>query len=270
MFRRAQTILPFLIWLAMMGWSPSRRSEEPVPQTNTTETVKLYKYEVLAKYPHDRQAFTQGLIYHNGYLYESTGLQGKSSLRKVDLNTGRVLKKVDLEPEYFGEGLTIFQDKIYQLTWLSGVGFVYDLDGLDRVSEFHYNGEGWGLTHDQRSLIMSDGSNRLRFLDPKGFKVERSIEVFYQGQALTNLNELEYINGEIFSNVWHKDLIARIDPATGRLLGIIDLTGLGAGLGLGPEDVLNGIAYLPGSDCLLVTGKRWPLIFKIRPTASNR
>jgi glutamine cyclotransferase len=239
------------------------------PQRKSDEKVKLYRYEVLRKYPHDRQAFTQGLTYHDGSLYESTGLQGQSSLRKLDLRTGRVLKRIDLDPKYFAEGLTILRGKIYQLTWLTGVGFVYDLTTLDRVGEFHYEGEGWGLTSDKRSLIMSDGSNRLQFLDPRDFQVERTIEVYYEGRPLSELNELEYINGEIFSNVWHKNLIARIDPATGRLLGIIDLTGLDSGLGLGPEDVLNGIAYLPGSGRLLVTGKRWPFLFSIRPIASG-
>jgi len=262
-------ILSFGVWLTVLACSASSGSQQRSAASRATQNPKLYRYEVLDKYPHDRQAFTQGLTYHDGYLYESTGLQGQSSLRKVDLSTGRVLRKIDLDPKYFAEGLTVFQGKLYQLTWLSGIGFVYDLATMDKVGEFHYEGEGWGLTSDQKSLIMSDGSNRLKFLDPRDFKVQRSIEVFYQGQPLTELNELEYINGEIFSNVWHKDIIVRIDPAAGKVLGIIDLTGLGSGLGLGSEDVLNGIAYLPGTATLLVTGKRWPSIFKIRAIASG-
>jgi glutamine cyclotransferase len=244
------------------------RTGEVAPRDTSAQEVKQYRYQVMGKYPHDPQAFTQGLIYHGGYLYESTGLQEKSSLRKVELSTGKVLKKVDLDTKYFGEGLTIFRDRIYQLTWLSGVGFIYNLD-FNKLGEFHYEGEGWGLTHNARSLILSDGTNRLKFLDPKDFKVERSIEVLDRGQPLNKLNELEFINGEIFSNVWHKDLIVRIDPGTGRLLGIIDLSGLGSGIALGPEDVLNGIAYLPKDDCLIVTGKRWPFLFKIRIITSG-
>jgi glutamine cyclotransferase len=260
---RAGLILFFGVWITVAGSDPSAVGQQPA-RSRTPDSAKTYRYEVLARYPHDRQAFTQGLTYYDGYLYESTGLQGQSSLRKVDLTTGRVLKKVDLGAEYFAEGLTILRGKIYQLTWLSGVGFTYDLSTFEKTGEFHYEGEGWGLTNDGRSLIVSDGSNRLKFLDPRDFKVERSIDVFYQGKPLDQLNELEYIDGEIYSNVWHKDLIARIDPATGRLLGTIDLTGIGAGLGLDSEEVLNGIAYQPKSACLLVTGKRWPFLFKIR------
>jgi len=261
MIRKAELLLFFGIWIAEVGFSAFKsdgqvKGRPPNPKT--------YTYQVLARYPHDRHAFTQGLTYYDGYLYESTGLEGQSSLRQVDLTTGRVLKKVGVDGKYFAEGLTILRGKIYQLTWLSGVGFIYDLSTFDKTGEFHYEGEGWGLTNDSKSLIMSDGSNKLKFLDPKDFKVQRSIEVFYQGKPLDQLNELEFINGEIYSNVWHKDLIARIDPASGRLLGMIDLTGLGAGLGLDSEDVLNGIAFLPKSASLLVTGKRWPILFKIR------
>src|SRR5262245_32300357 len=269
MVRRASLILSFGTSLAIVGCIAVGGIRQQPASSRASQAPKLYRYEVLGKYPHDRQAFTQGMTYHDGYLYESTGLQGQSSLRKVDLNTGRVLRKVDLDSKYFAEGLTIFKGKIYQLTWLSGIGFVYDVATLDKIGEFHYEGEGWGLTNDQRSLIMSDGSNSLKFLDPVDFKIQRSIEVYYQGRPLTELNELEYINGEIFSNVWHKNIIVRIDPEGGRILGIIDLTGLGTGLGLGSEDVLNGIAYLPRSASLLVTGKRWPFIFRIRAIASG-
>jgi len=263
MVRRAQLTILLGVLLAGVGSGGVAGVQQRATPPKPAHDTKLYKYQILSSYHHDPEAFTQGLVYHDGYLYESTGLHGKSSLRKVELTTGKVLKKVDLEPKYFGEGLTIFRDRIYQLTWLSGTGFIYDLH-LDRVGEFHYEGEGWGLTHDSRYLILSDGSNRLKFLDPKDFKVARSIEVFYRGQPLSALNELEYINGQIYSNLWHKDLIARIDPATGNLLGMIDLSGLGSALKLGSEDVLNGIAYVPGGEWLLVTGKRWPTLFKIR------
>jgi glutamine cyclotransferase len=264
MTRRGGLILSFGVWLAIAGLSVSTGIGQQPERGRRPDSPKAYRYEVLARYPHDREAFTQGLTYYDGFLYESTGLEGHSSLRKVDLITGRVEKKVDLDNKYFAEGLTILRGRIYQLTWLSGVGFTYDLATFQKTGEFHYEGEGWGLTNDGRSLIISDGSNRLRFVDPKDFRVQRSIDVFYQGKPLDQLNELEYINGEIYSNIWHKDLIARIDPATGKLLGMIDLAGLGAGLGLDSEEVLNGIANLPGCDCLLVTGKRWPLLFKIR------
>ena len=265
--RRAELVLSLGSWAVVIGFGNLAGSgQQPA---RPSYTPKTYAYQVLARYPHDRKAFTQGLTYHGGYLYESTGLEGQSSLRKVDLTSGKVLKKVDVDGKYFAEGLTVFRGKIYQLTWLSAVGFIYDIDTLDKTGEFHYEGEGWGLTSDSNSLIMSDGSNRLKFLDPKDFKVQRSIDVFYQGRPLNQLNELEYINGEIYSNVWHRDLIARIDPATGRLLGIIDLTGLGAGLGLGSEDTLNGIAYLPKSASLLVTGKRWPLLFRLKIQAAG-
>jgi glutamine cyclotransferase len=257
------------IFLPAIAWVWARSAGKGFSREGWSGKVKLYKYQVLDKYPHDRGAFTQGLIYYDDYLYESTGLQGKSSLRKIELKTGRLLKKVDLDEEYFGEGLTIFGGKIYQLTWLTGIGFIYDLDHFDKVGEFHYDGQGWGLTHDGRSLILSDGTNRLRFMDPREFKLQRSIEVFEDNLPLTQLNELEFIKGEIFSNIWHKDVIARIDPATGQLTGMIDLSGLGLGLGLGSEDVLNGIAYLEKEDCLLVTGKRWPFLFKIRITVAG-
>jgi len=266
--QRGKSLLRFGIWLTLAGCGALAAGVQRSAPTRPPSSVPVYRYEVLAKYPHDRQAFTQGLVYHDGHLYESTGLQGQSSLRKIDLSTGRVLRKVDVEAKYFAEGLTVFQGKLYQLTWLSGVAFVYDLGSMNKIGERHYEGEGWGLTNDQTSLIMSDGSNKLKFLDPADFTVRRSIEVFYKGQPLNELNELEYIDGKIYSNVWHKDLIAKIDAATGRVDGIIDLTGLGTGLGLEAEDVLNGIAYQPRCDCLLVTGKRWPFLFKIRAVKS--
>jgi glutamine cyclotransferase len=225
---------------------------------------KTYGYTIVDKYPHDPGAFTQGLQLYQGFLYESTGLNGHSSLRKVDLKTGKVLRKTDLAPQYFAEGLTILNKKVYQLTWTSKVGFIYDVDTFNPLGQFPYDWEGWGMTNDGHYLIMSDGSNKLRFVDPETFAVARTIEVFRQGRPLEELNELEYINGEIYSNIWHNDMIARISPADGKLLGLIDLRGLGSGLNLGSEDVLNGIAWDPASNSLLVTGKRWPALFRIR------
>jgi glutamine cyclotransferase len=225
----------------------------------------VYTYEVRDSYPHDPAAFTQGLVIQDGALFESTGLHNSSSLRKVDLRTGRVLKRVDVPSEYFAEGMTIFRGKIFQLTWQTHKGFVYDPDSFEKTGEFAYEGEGWGLTHDEQFLIMSDGTNSLRFLDPSSFQVVRTIKVFDGARPLTQLNELEYIKGEIYANIWQTDRIARIAPASGEVLGWIDLTGL---LKIKndsePVNVLNGIAYDEAQDRLFVTGKLWPKLFEIK------
>jgi glutamine cyclotransferase len=226
--------------------------------------VPVASFEVAGSWPHDSGAFTQGLEYYEGSLYESTGGHGTSSLRQVELQTGRVLRRVDVPREYFAEGLTIFRGKIYQLTWQSHKGFIYDLASFQMLGEFTYEGEGWGLTHDDRSLIMSDGTNRIRFLDPVNFRVERSIQVFNAGKPLMKLNELEYIRGEIYANVWQSDWIVRLDPQTGKIVGRIDLKGLlPAAERTGTTDVLNGIAYDEAHDRLFVTGKLWPKLFQI-------
>ncbi|HYM00861.1 MAG TPA: glutaminyl-peptide cyclotransferase, partial [Blastocatellia bacterium] len=190
-------------------------------------------------------------------------------LRKVDLKTGQVLKKVDVPTQYFAEGLTILGNKIYQLTWQTRIGFIYDLDTFNSIGQFHYDSEGWGLTNDGHYLIMSDGSNKLRFVEPTTFRVARSIDVYSGGAPLRDLNELEYINGLIFANIWHDNRIAKIDPKNGRLLGFLDLASLASGLRLGEEDVLNGIAYDRNSKHLIVTGKRWPVIFVIALTGQT-
>jgi glutamine cyclotransferase len=222
-------------------------------------------YRVVHTYPHDREAFTQGLVFLDGHLYESTGEQGHSSLRMVDLKTGRVLQNAPLEEKYFAEGLTDWGSTLVQLTWLSHVGFVYDRFSFRQLRTFTYNFEGWGLTHDSRNLIESDGSTTLRFLDPSSFKEVRRIEVTDSGNPVQDLNELEYIHGEIYANIWHTDRIARISPATGHVLGWIDLEGLlPANQHPGPEGVLNGIAYDAAHDRLFVTGKLWPLLFEIK------
>lgn len=225
----------------------------------------IYTYRVVNSWPHDRAAFTQGLVFYEGALYESTGLNGASSLRQVDLKTGEVLKKVDVPQQYFAEGMTIFQGKIFQLTWLHHKGFIYDLNTFERQGEFHYDGEGWGLTHDDQFLIMSDGTNQIRFLDPVDFKTKRVISVYHKKRPLMWLNELEYIKGEIYANVWQTDRLVRINPNSGKILGWIDLSGLLTAEGQGgQENVLNGIAYDEAGDRLFVTGKRWPKLFEIQ------
>jgi glutaminyl-peptide cyclotransferase len=222
-------------------------------------------YRVVHTYPHDRNAFTQGLIFLDGHLYESTGESGHSSLRMVDLESGRVLQNAPLEQKYFAEGLTAWGSTLVQLTWLSHIGFVYDRFSFRQLRTFNYDYEGWGLTQDGKNLIESDGSSTLRFLDPATFKEVRHIDVADHGHAVQELNELEYIQGEIYANVWHTDRIARISPVNGHVSGWIDLAGLlPANQHPGPEGVLNGIAYDAEHDRLFVTGKLWPLLFEIK------
>ena len=227
--------------------------------------VPEYGYTVVHSWHHDPQAFTQGLIIEKGVLYESTGLEGRSSLRRVDLETGKVLKKVEVPSRYFAEGMTLFEGKIFQLTWQAQKGFIYDPQTFRKTGEFAYTGEGWGLTHDDKYLILSDGTADIRFLDPHTFKVVRTIHVVRDGYPLVELNELEYIKGEIWANIWQTDTIARINPQTGAVVGLVDLTGLRpAPENNEPIDVLNGIAYDAAHDRLFVTGKLWPRLFEIR------
>ncbi|HEX8149453.1 MAG TPA: glutaminyl-peptide cyclotransferase [Pyrinomonadaceae bacterium] len=227
--------------------------------------VPVSGYEVVNTFPHDPEAFTQGLIFHEGALVESTGLERHSTLRRVELQTGKVLKRVDVPRDFFAEGMTLFGGKIYQLTWKGEKGFVYDPQTFAKSGEFTYTGEGWGLTHDADSLILSDGSDKLRFIDPNGYQVRRTVSVSDGGRPVVALNELEYVKGEVYANVWHRNVVARIDPQTGRVKGWIDLSGL-----LKPGDVsdeeavLNGIAYDEAGDRLFVTGKLWPKLFEVR------
>lgn len=223
-------------------------------------------YQIVHAYPHDPKAFTQGLVYVDGHLYESTGLNGRSSLRMVDLQTGRILQHHELAAEYFGEGLTNWGSSLVQLTWKAGTAFVYDRFSFALQRTLHYPGEGWGLTQDGKSLIMSDGSPVLRFFDPRTFREIRRLSVVDEnGQPVLDLNELEYVRGEIYANVWHTDRIARISPRTGKVLGWIDLSGLMDKSELSdPEAVLNGIAYDSRFDRLFVTGKLWPRLFEIK------
>jgi len=224
-----------------------------------------YGYQIVNIWPHDSNAFTQGLILMDGKLVESTGQEGFSSLRRVELESGKVLQKVDVPEPYFAEGMAQLNGKIYQLTWQHKLGFIYDAQTFDRLGQFNYQGEGWGLTTDGQSLILSDGSSSIRFIDPAGFRVTRSITVTDQGRPVRELNELEYVKGEIYANVWHDDRIATIDPQSGHVNSWIDLTGLmPEGELQDPEAVLNGIAYDQASDKLIVTGKLWPRVFEIK------
>ncbi|MGH9752589.1 MAG: glutaminyl-peptide cyclotransferase [Blastocatellia bacterium] len=245
--------------------SSSKAGTQQSDQMTVASGVTTYTYEVIKAYPHDKKAFTQGLVFHQGVLYESTGLEGSSSLRRVELETGKVLKKIDVPAQFFAEGLALFNGHLYQLTWQTQQGFVYDLDSFEKLREFSYAGEGWGLTRDANSLIMSDGSSRLRFLDPHTFDVQRMITVQDGRRDVAQLNELEYIKGEIYANVWQTNRIARIDPQSGRVSAWIDLSGLlPSEARLDPDAVLNGIAYDETSDRLFVTGKRWPKLFEIK------
>jgi len=222
-------------------------------------------FEVVRVLPHDPGAYTQGLVLLEGELMESTGLHGESSLRKVELATGRVLQQVPVAPEYFAEGLTVLKGKAYQLTWQSHKGFVYDAASLRRESEFTYEGEGWGLTTDGTDLILSDGTDRIRFLDATTFAVKRTIQVKLRGRPVNHLNELEYVKGEILANVWPTDFVVRIDPRSGDISEVIDFGGLlDTRERRGVMDVFNGIAYDADNDRLYVTGKKWPKLFEVR------
>jgi glutamine cyclotransferase len=227
--------------------------------------VPVYSYKLINAYPHDRTAYTQGLAFENGFIYEGTGLYGKSSLRKADLKTGKVLQRHAHPIRYFGEGITVLNDKIFQVTWRSRVAFVYDRDSFRLLNKFSYDGQGWGITHNGSSLIMSDGTATLRFLDPQTFREISRIEVTDGNRPVTGLNELEYVRGEVYANVWKTDQIVRITADTGRVVGWIDLHGLlDAKHRDQPVDVLNGIAYDPEQDRLFVTGKLWPKLFEIK------
>jgi glutamine cyclotransferase len=230
------------------------------------EHAVLVAHEIIASYPHDQSAFTQGLVWADGGFFESTGLFGESSLRRVAFPTGEVLQRTDLPDEVFGEGLALVDDRLVQLTWRSRRGFVYDRTSFALLGDFTYETEGWGLTYDGGSLIMSDGSDTLTYVDPNTLQPWHRLSVTLDGRPVWELNELEWIQGEIWANVWQTELIVRIDPASGRVTSFLDLTGLfPPDRRTSPDDVLNGIAYDPESGRVFVTGKRWPLLFEIRP-----
>lgn len=248
------------------GTGPVTPTALPTPEA-TAQDVPVYTYRIVETYPHDRRAFTQGLVFEDGVLYEGTGLRGRSSLRRVDLASGAVLAVHELADELFGEGIAVFGDVVSQLTWQSNVGFVYDRESFELLRTFEYPTEGWGLTHDGRRLIMSDGTATLRFLDPESYEEIGRVDVLDRGTPVVRLNELEYIEGEVWANVWQTDRIARIEPSTGEVVGWIDLTGLLSEEDRAePVDVLNGIAYDAEGKRLFVTGKLWPRLFEIEVT----
>ena len=244
----------------------SESAGDPADQTAATAArTPTYSYEVVNVYPHDPAAFTQGLQWHNGRLFESTGQVGTSDIREVELTTGRVLRTQPLEEPHFGEGMVILGTQLYQITWTSGKAFTYDPATFRRSGTFSYDGEGWGLTTDGTSVIMSNGSSTIIWRDPKTFAGTKSITVTDHGTPVTQLNELEWVKGELWANIWQSEQIARIDPATGNVLGWIDLSGILPALDrTGKEDVLNGIAYDAEKDRVFVTGKLWPKLYEIR------
>jgi len=234
------------------------------PLAQARAATPVYGYEVVRTYPHDPHAFTEGLFLRDGSLYESTGLRGSSTIRKVVLETGQVESGRSLPSQYFGEGIIDWKDKLIQLTWQDQVGFIYGFDDFALRGQFTYDGEGWALTHDDTRIIMSDGTSRLRFLDPETLKEIGGVDVTEDGKPVDQLNELEWVKGEIYANIWQSDRIARIDPATGHVTGWIDLKGLLPVEDQPGTDVLNGIAYDAKADRLIVTGKLWPRLYEIR------
>jgi glutamine cyclotransferase len=250
----------------------NKPADSPTPTPPASGKVSVYTYEIVNTFKHDQKAFTEGLFFHNGFLYESTGQEGRSNLRKVELESGKVLQQYNLPPESFGEGISIFNGQIYQLTWQEQRGFVYGADDFKLLREFKYQGEGWGLTTDGKQLIMSDGTHVIRFVDPQTFQTQRTITVFKEdNQPLMQINELEYIKGEIWANVWHSEAIgkpnhiARIDPQSGKLLGWINLDKISPeDVERGDENTLNGIAYDAATDRIFVTGKNWKKLFEIK------
>ena len=248
-------VVPLFVSVADSGVAASAAQRQGAP---------VYGYEVVNVYPHDREAFTQGLVYRDGVLYESTGLKGRSSLRKVRLETGEVLQQSKVDNRYFAEGLTDWGNRLVQLTWETNIGFVYDLKSFKPLRTFSYATEGWGLARDDRRLIMSDGSPNLTFLDPATFQPTGRITVKDGEMPVEDLNELEFIDGEVYANVWTTDRIAIIAPATGRVTGWINLAGLMPRGSTSGDAVLNGIAYDAQRKRLFVTGKLWPRLFEIR------
>jgi len=259
-----RALLALVILLGLGSAVPAQAPKSaPAPAAATGDP--LYGYEVVRSFPHDPGAFTQGLLYQDGYLWEGTGLVGRSSIRKVRLETGEVLMQHTLTGPYFGEGIVLWKDRLLQLTWQHQVGFIYGAHDFKPRGSFKYPGEGWGLTHDGRRIIMSDGTSAIRFLDPETLAETGRINVTFRGAPVRNLNELEWIKGEIWANVWQTDVIVRINPKTGAVTGRINLAGiLDPKDRRGGEDVLNGIAYDAKGDRIFVTGKQWPRLYEIR------
>jgi glutamine cyclotransferase len=252
--------LPLIAML--LSTAPLLLSQSSRPAHSATPE---YTFRIIHSFPHDARAFTQGLAYRDGFLYEGTGLNGRSSLRKVRLETGEVVQRVDLTSGFFGEGIALLKNEVIQLTWKSEKAFVYNLSDFHKLREFSYSGEGWGATSRGNEIFMSDGTDEIRVLDGSTFHEKRRLKVRDGGAPVTELNELEFVEGEIFANVWQTNRIARISPQTGKVVGWIDLTGLlNPMYRLDPEAVLNGIAYDPVKKRLFVTGKLWPEIFEIQ------
>lgn len=288
---RFYIILSIVLLIASCGGGTNGSNRTPAINGNVSQSpaksgpVPVYTYEVVKSYPHDPKAFTEGLFYHDGFLYESTGEEGKSSLRKVELATGKIVQKFDLPREDFGEGISMINGNIYQLTWQDGLCRVFDATDFKLLREVHYQGEGWGMTTDGTNLFMTDRTHVIRVMDPETFKPVRMISVFREdGKPLMQINELEYIKGEIWANVWHSEktnilgkpnYIARIDPASGKLMGWIDLAGISPDDQPAPsamdddsdpkaENTLNGIAYDEAAGRIFVTGKNWKKLYEIK------
>jgi glutamine cyclotransferase len=245
----------------------STPTPSPTPSTSNGPATPTYTYKIIKTYPHDTTAFTEGLVFDNGTLYESTGEYGSSSLRKVNLETGTVQKEISLPEQYFGEGLTVVNDSLVQLTWQSNIGFVYDKETFGLQGNFSYSGEGWGLTYDGNHLIMSDGTSNLTFLNPVTFQKTGQVTVHDANTQVININELEYVNGDVYANIWQQQKIAIINPQTGTVKGWIDLSGIHQSNN--PDDVLNGIAYDTQTGRLFITGKNWPNLYQITITPTN-
>lgn len=253
---RMRPFLAACLAVAIVGAAWLVRANAAVPE---------YTAVIVKTYPHDPGAFTEGLLYYNGFLYESTGRSGHSSIREVRLQTGDVVQQRDLDPNYFGEGIVIWKNRLLQLTWKNEIGFIYDRKTFAPVSTFHYPGEGWALTHDNSHVIMSDGTSDIRLLDPATLGETGRIHVTCDGRDIQRINELEWVKGEIYANVWLTNLIIRINPTTGKIAGLIDLTDLVAStVTVTGDNVLNGIAYDAPSDRLFVTGKLWPKLYQIK------
>ncbi len=261
---RTIVLISALLAVPVFAAQKAAQKKAAAPAPTAAAAVPEYTYRVVNRYPHDRTSFTQGLEYRDGFLYEGTGLNGRSVLRKEKLETGEILQEVKLGQAFFGEGITVLPKQIVQLTWQTGVGFVYDRDTLHTARTFNYPGEGWGLTNDGHRLYMSDGTAQIRYWDPTTLQEQQRITVRDRGSDVLNLNELEWINGEIYANIWQTDRIARISPQDGHVVGWINLSGLLNDAERAQADVLNGIAYDATKNRLFVTGKLWPTLFEIQ------
>jgi glutaminyl-peptide cyclotransferase len=260
--RRSALLVGAVVWLSSAACGGA--SDAPADPTPGATTAARKRVEVVASHPHDPGAFTQGLLVHEGSLFESTGLNGRSTVREVEPSSGRVLRSVSLPESLFGEGLAQVEDRLVQLTWTSGLARIYELASFDVVGEWRYQGEGWGICHDGERFVMSNGSDRLSFRDEDTFAEVGGVTVTLDGQQLSRLNELECVDGKVYANVWQTESIAEIDPATGAVTAYIDASGLLTESERAGTDVLNGIAYDPARQSFYLTGKLWPRLFEVR------